>query len=76
MNDPQDRAGRERERIRKAHPAEFNDGVKRAFAGDPNYPAGFTAWPLDRRNAWFAGFNIGYVYRKSRRAPDHKGGPR
>ena len=24
------------------------------------YPRGFHAWPLDRRNSWFAGFNVGF----------------
>ena len=53
----------ERERIRLAYPAEFNDGAKRAFEGSALYPPGFRDWPLERRNAWFAGFNLGCVYR-------------
>jgi hypothetical protein len=52
--------------IRTAWPAEFNDGARGAFlqrydgcreAG--GYPVGFHQWPLARRNAWFAGFNVG-----------------
>ena len=27
------------------------------------YPLGFHQWPLDRRNAWFAGFNVGHIQR-------------
>lgn len=54
----------ERERIRLAHPAEFKDGARRAYEGSALYPPGFHDWPLDRRNAWFAGFNFGYCYRK------------
>ena len=57
-------AAAERERIRQAFPDEFADGAKRGFKGDPLYPHGFTTWPLDRRNAWFAGFNKGYSDRK------------
>ena len=57
-------AEQERERIRLAFPTEFNDGAKRAFEGSALYPAGFHDWPLDRRNAWFSGFNFGYHYRK------------
>jgi hypothetical protein len=65
MNDAErlERAQRERERIKLAHPGEFADGAKRAFTGDHLYPSGFAAWPLDRRNAWFAGFNAGYCDR-------------
>ncbi len=58
-------AERERERIRLAFPVEFADGAKRAFTGDKLYPAGFQTWSLDRRNAWFAGFNKGYCDRKN-----------
>jgi hypothetical protein len=48
-------------------PQEFRDGKDCAFllsfeddreAG--GYPLGFHHWPLDRRNAWFAGFNQGF----------------
>jgi hypothetical protein len=54
------RALEERERIKLAYPDEFADGAKRAFTGDHLYPPGFAAWLLERRNAWFAGFNVGY----------------
>ena len=47
-------------------PREFADGAKRAFSGNRLYPPGFKDWPLDRRNAWFAGWNKGYVDRKKR----------
>jgi hypothetical protein len=26
------------------------------------YPKGFHDWALERRNAWFAGFNVGWIY--------------
>jgi hypothetical protein len=54
----------ERERLKRAFPDEFRDGARRAFKGDKLYPRGFAGWPLDRRNAWFAGFNVGYCDRK------------
>jgi hypothetical protein len=57
-------AERERQRIKLAYPDEFNDGAKRAFTGDKLYPQGFLKWPLQRRNAWYAGFNKGYSDRK------------
>jgi hypothetical protein len=56
----------ERERIRAAFPEEYADGARRAFSGNKLYPRGFNGWPLDRRNAWFAGWNKGYVDRKKR----------
>jgi hypothetical protein len=54
----------ERERIERAFPAEFADGRRRAFIGNKLYPRRFKDWPLDRRNAWFAGWNVGYLERK------------
>jgi hypothetical protein len=63
----------ERRRWREAYPAEFSDGLRIAFFGeakaerDPaggGYPHGFHQWSIDRRNAWFCGFNLGYVRRK------------
>jgi hypothetical protein len=58
-----ERAQRERERIKLAYPDEFADGAKRAFTGDHLYPSCFAAWSLGKRNAWFAGFNVGYCDR-------------
>ena len=54
----------ERERIKLAHADEFADGAKRAFTGAKRYPRGFVSWPLEDRNAWFAGFNVGYCDRR------------
>lgn len=55
------------ERLRKLYPFQFNDGVAVGLGSnlpglrEPwGYPAGFHGWPLDRRNAWFAGFNFSY----------------
>lgn len=41
----------------------FDDGVRRALNDNREYPIGFAAWPLEKRNAWFAGFNVGYTKR-------------
>jgi hypothetical protein len=53
--------------LREQWPAEYRDGARCAFLlrfdGDreqSGYPRGFHKWPLDRRNAWFAGFNRGF----------------
>jgi hypothetical protein len=61
------RAERDLTSPRNKWPAEFRDGARCAFLRqfDGNrekggYPLGFHRWPLDRRNAWFAGFNVGF----------------
>jgi hypothetical protein len=60
-------ASKTRLEIRKRFPSEFDDGFvvggRAPIAGERergNYPKGFHDWALDRRNAWFAGFNAGY----------------
>ncbi len=57
----------ERRRLKAAYPDEFRDGARCAFLRKyeaerehGGYPRGFLKWPLDRRNAWFAGFNYGF----------------
>lgn len=65
-----DRAAEERERLRLAYPAEFTDGARRGYSSDHLYPSGFNDWPLERRNAWFAGWNKGYLDRKKRESGD------
>jgi hypothetical protein len=54
-------------RLRRRLPDEFRDGARCAFLQrfdgqrEPGgYPHGFHLWPLERRNAWFAGFNRGF----------------
>jgi hypothetical protein len=51
-------------------PAEFEHGYRTGYLGEnqpPCDPAGYMighhTWPLDRRNAWFAGWNLGNVER-------------
>jgi hypothetical protein len=53
--------------LRERWPDEWRDGARcaflRRFDGEREkggYPKGFHQWPLDRRNAWCAGFNVGF----------------
>jgi hypothetical protein len=57
----------EQNAIRARWQKEFDDGARCAFlckfpgereAG--GYPKGFHRWPLDRRDAWHAGYNRGF----------------
>jgi hypothetical protein len=54
-------------RLRRRWPDEFRDGARSGllllFDGPREkggYPSGFHIWALERRNAWFAGFNRGF----------------
>jgi hypothetical protein len=56
----------ELQRIIAEFPGEFERGYKSGFTGEDEatcdqggYPFGFHNWTLDRRNAWWAGFNQG-----------------
>jgi hypothetical protein len=67
----------ERAAIRKQWAAEFDDGARCGFSQKfdgprelGGYPKGFHAWPLARRNAWYAGFNKG---NSDRRRSDEEG---
>jgi hypothetical protein len=64
-------ADTERLRLKRACPDEFADGERCAFhrryPGEHEkggYPKGFHGWPRARRNAWFAGFNLGLIERQ------------
>jgi hypothetical protein len=53
--------------LRDRWPDEFRDGARCGFMmrSDGNreiagYPGEFHLWSIDRRNAWFAGFNRGW----------------
>jgi hypothetical protein len=68
-----DKAELEREALRSRWPDEFRDGARcgllREYPGDRErggYPRGFHQWPLERRNAWYAGFNLGHYQRETR----------
>jgi hypothetical protein len=56
-------ARQERAQLERAFPDAYRDGARRGLFGDDRYPPGFLEWPLDQRNAWFAGFNIGLLDR-------------
>jgi hypothetical protein len=60
-------AGAELAALRSRWPDDFRDGARCGFLlrfdgerEEGGYPRGFHLWPLERRNAWFAGFNVGF----------------
>ena len=61
----------ERARLKRAWPDAFHDGERSAFQRydgprEPGgYPRGFDQWPIEQRNAWWCGFNLGLVERQS-----------
>ena len=75
------RAQLERARLEAAWPEAFRDGVRAAFGVFPpehergGYPRGFHGWPLEKRNSYFAGFNLGFCdRRRPRDAARRQGG--
>jgi hypothetical protein len=73
-------ARNERRRLQRRHPEAYEDGELCGLGKTPEgqrerggYPKGFHQWPLDKRNAWFAGFNIGYAERKRATAKGPQG---
>jgi len=68
-----ERVQAERDRLERAWPDAFRDGVRAAYGLFPadhlpgGYPDEFHAWPLEKRNAYFAGFNLGFTDRRRRR---------
>ncbi len=62
----------ERRVLRSKWPDAFDDGVRCGlmlpFAGPRDsggYPQGFRQWPLEKRNAWFSGLNVGLLKREA-----------
>jgi hypothetical protein len=60
------RVSASRKQLKAAWPDEFSDGARcgysQKYEGERErggYPKGFHDWLLDRRNAWFAGYNYG-----------------
>ena len=60
------KADARRRRLKRAWPDEFADGERCAFLQrfdgsreKGGYPTDFHGWPLDRRNGWYAGYNLG-----------------
>ena len=65
----------ERKRLKQAWPDAFRDGARCAFLSKAEgererggYPRGFFGWPLEERNAWFCGYNIGLLDKQRARA--------
>src|SRR5580704_7813383 len=58
----------------KRYPLEFESGYLQGFTGEnaTAYPDGFHSWALERRNAFFAGWNLGYVERDDEGGSDDK----
>lgn len=61
-----------RETLRSRFPEEFDDGARcgftRKYPGERargGYPKDFRTWPIERRHAWFAGFNKGFWDRET-----------
>jgi hypothetical protein len=67
-----DAAAAQRAELCAKFPAEFESGYRYGVTGAvqppcdaAGYPIGFHTWPLDRRNAWWAGFNLGHVEKEN-----------
>jgi hypothetical protein len=48
-------------RLQARWPEEFRLGFRAGYFRQPDYPLDLHAWPLDRRNGWWAGWNQGRV---------------
>jgi hypothetical protein len=65
-------ARNERRRLKRLYPDAFKDGLLvgvgiREGPREPGgYPKGFHQWDLDKRNAWWAGANTGYLRKHPR----------
>ena len=53
--------------LRQRWPHEWRDAARCGFLHrfdgereEGGYPRGFHLWRVDRRNAWFSGFNVGF----------------
>jgi hypothetical protein len=66
-------ARHERRRLQRLYPEAFKDGmlvgsgIRQGPREPGGYPTGFHQWDLERRNAWWAGANLGYTQK-------HRGG--
>jgi hypothetical protein len=65
---PVSRAETIRAELCRRFPQEFEHGYRSGFTGAlqtpcdaAGYPIGFHTWPLDRKNTWYAGWNLGNV---------------
>jgi hypothetical protein len=67
MTSEQIRAG-----LCRQFPQEFEHGYRTGYLGEPQQPCdaagymiGHHTWPLERKNAWFVGWNHGNVQRQA-----------
>lgn len=65
-----DQVAAQRAALCAKYPAEFEHGYRSGFTGEfqkpcdaGGYPIGFHTWELVRKNAWYAGWNLGCVER-------------
>jgi hypothetical protein len=68
---PSKKTEADRDALRAKFPDEFEHGYRTGYLGEnqppcdaAGYPIGFHTWPLDRKNTWYAGFNLGYTERE------------
>jgi hypothetical protein len=66
------RAEQIRAELCRRFPNEFEHGYRTGYLGEnqppcdaAGYMIGHHTWPLVRKNAWFAGFNLGHVEREA-----------
>jgi hypothetical protein len=60
---PSERTRAIRRELFKRFPEEFKLGVKAGFTASGKYPTDFHQWQEVRRNAWWAGWNVGHCDR-------------
>ena len=60
------RSSLDRDELFTKYPAEFRHGYLSGYTGEnqppcdaARYMVGHHTWPLERKNAWFAGWNLG-----------------
>jgi hypothetical protein len=67
MNAEPGTARNERRRLKRLHHDAYKDGllvgagIKEGSREPGGYPKGFLQWALEKRNAWWAGANLGYL---------------
>lgn len=64
-------ARRERRLLERRHPEAFKQGMRAGAGIASGYPKGFHQWEEERRNAWWAGANLGYLMKTGGREVDN-----
>jgi hypothetical protein len=74
MNAEPGTARSERRRLKRLYPDAYKDGllvgagITEGSREPGGYPKGFHQWALEKRNAWWAGANLGYLQNASPKA--------